>query len=151
MLQVRMKNPATFAPGSFQAIQALMASIDKTEAPQAVLQLAHLRASQVNGCSFCVDGGVKHAKQLGETDERLHAVAAWRESPHFTDAERAAQALAEAITHLDERDPVPDAVWAEAAKHYEEKALAGLVLHIAVTNLFNRINVTTRQPAGAGW
>jgi AhpD family alkylhydroperoxidase len=145
-----MKNPATLVPGAMQAIQALMASVQKTGAPPGVLQLVHLRASQINGCGVCVDGGVKHAKQAGETDERLFAVAAWREAPYFTDAERAALALAEAMTRLDDRaDPVPDQIWSDAAKHYDERALSGLVLWIATTNLFNRVNVATRQIAGA--
>jgi AhpD family alkylhydroperoxidase len=135
-----------------QAIQTLMASTQKAGAALEVLQLVHLRASQINGCSPCVDGGVKHAKQAGETDERLFAVSAWRETPYFTDAERAALALAEAVTRLADRaDPVPDDIWAEAAKHYDERALSGLVLWIATTNLFNRLNVTTRQVAGGAW
>lgn len=149
-MQARMKNPAALVPGAMQAIQALMASVQKTGAPPSVLQLVHLRASQINGCGPCVDGGVRHAKQAGETDERLFAVAAWREAPYFTDAERAALALAEAMTRLNDRaDPVPDPIWSEAAKHYEERALSGLVLWIATTNLFNRVNVATRQIAGA--
>jgi AhpD family alkylhydroperoxidase len=129
-----------------------MASAQKAGTPPEILHLAHLRASQINGCSPCVDGGVKHAKEAGETDERLFTVAAWREAPYFSDAERAALALAEAVTRLDDRtDPVPDHVWTEAAKHYDERALSGLVLWIATTNLFNRLNVTTRQVAGAAW
>ena len=151
-MEARMKNPAAIMPGAMQAIQALMGAIEKAGTPGSALQLAHLRASQINGCSVCVDGGVKHAKQAGESDERLFAVAAWREAPYFSAAERAALALAEAMTRLADRgDPVPDAVWAEAAKHYDERALAGLVLSVALTNLFNRVNVATRQPAGAGW
>jgi AhpD family alkylhydroperoxidase len=135
-----------------QAIQALIASAHKAGTPAAVLQLVHLRASQINGCSPCVDGGVKHAKQAGETDERLFTVSAWREAPYFSDAERAAMALAEAMTRLDDRaDPVPDEIWNEAKKHFDERALSGLVLWIATTNLFNRLNVTTRQPAGVTW
>jgi AhpD family alkylhydroperoxidase len=143
-----MKNPAMLVPGSMQAIQSLIAAVQKTGLPPKVFHLAHLRASQINGCSFCVDYGVKHAKQDGETDERLHAVAAWREMPHFSDAERAALALAEAMTHLNEHDPVPDSVWNEVAKHYDEKQLAGLVLWISTTNMFNRANIAARQPAG---
>lgn len=91
----------------------------------------------------------RDARKAGETDERLFAVAAWREAPYFTDAERAALALAEAITRLSDRaDPVPDAVWDEAARHYEEPALAALILSIATVNLWNRLNASTRQVAG---
>jgi AhpD family alkylhydroperoxidase len=151
-MQARIKNPAAIVPGAMQAIQALMASAQKAGTPPKVLHLVHLRTSQVNGCGACVDGGVKHAKQGGETDERLFAVSAWRDTPYFSDAERAALALAEAVTRLDDRaDPVPDDIWAEATKHYDERALSGLVLWIATTNLFNRLNVTTRQVAGEAW
>lgn len=151
-MQARIKNPASIVPGAMQAIQALMASTQKSGAPEALLQLVHLRSSQINGCGPCVDGGVRHAKQLGETDERLFAVSAWRETPYFTAAERAALALAEAVTRLNDRaDPVPDHVWADAAQHFEERALSGLILWIATTNLFNRLNVATRQIAGAAW
>lgn len=118
--------------------------------PSSTLGLVHLRARQVNGCSPCVDAGARTARQAGETDERLFAVAAWRETPYFTDAERAALALAEGVTRLSDRtDAVPDEVWEAAAKHYDEPALAALILAIATTNLFNRLNVTTRQAAGA--
>jgi AhpD family alkylhydroperoxidase len=120
--------------------------------PPQTLALVHLRASQINGCGPCVDGGVKHAKKAGETDERLFAVAAWREAPYFTDAERAALRLSEAVTRLaDSPDPVPDGVWNEAAEHYDERGLAALVLWIATTNLYNRLNVSVRQPVGKGW
>ena len=151
-MQARMKNPATTVPGAMPAIQALLAAAGKTGAPHAVLELAHLRASQINGCGACVDYGVKQAKAAGETDERLFAVAVWRDAPYFSDAERSALALAESMTRLDDRsDPVPDEIWAEAAKHYDETALSGLVLTVAITNFFNRLNVTTRQVAGAAW
>jgi len=110
----------------------------------------HLRASQINGCSACVDSGARSARKAGETEERLATVVAWREAPYFSDAERAALALAEAATRLADRpDPVPDEVWDAAAAHYDEKGLAAIVLMIAVTNLFNRLNATTRQVAGA--
>jgi AhpD family alkylhydroperoxidase len=133
-----------------QPIQALFKAIGKGGVPQSTLELVHLRASQVNGCSACVDAGTRSARKAGETGERLFAVAAWREAPYFTDAERAALALAEAATRLADRtDPVPDEIWDAAASHYDERGLASLVLMIAVTNLFNRLNVTTRQVAGA--
>jgi AhpD family alkylhydroperoxidase len=151
-MEARLKNPAALVPGAMQAIQGLIGAVHKAGTPDKVLHLAHLRASQINGCAACIDGGVKHAKQAGETDERLFTVSAWREAPYFSDAERAAMALAEAMTRLDDRaDPVPDAVWEEAKKHFDERALSGLVLWIAATNLFNRLNVTTRQPAGVAW
>ena len=148
MLQARMKNPGLLVPGAVPAIQALIAATQSTGVPAKVLHLAHLRASQINGCGFCVDVGTKHAKQDGETDERLHAVAGWREAPYFTDAERAALALSEAVTTIDARDPVPDSVWENASKQFGEKQLAALVLWIATVNLFNRANIATRQLAG---
>jgi AhpD family alkylhydroperoxidase len=145
-----MKNPAMILPDAMRAIQALNAATTQGGVPQATLELVHLRASQINGCSACIASGSRGAKRAGETDERLFAVAAWREAPYFTEAERAALALAEAVTRLSDRpDPVPDAIWEEAARHYHEPALAALILSIATTNLFNRLNVTTRQVAGA--
>ena len=148
MLQARMKNPGMLVPGAVPAIQALIAATQSVGVPSKVLHLAHLRASQINGCGFCVDIGTKHAKQDGETDERLRAIAGWREAPYFSDAERAALLLSEAVTTLDSRDPVPDAVWENATKHFGEKQLAALVLWISLVNLFNRANIATRQPAG---
>jgi AhpD family alkylhydroperoxidase len=149
-MQARMKNPAMVLPGAMQPIQDLFKATSRGGVPQATLELVHLRASQINGCSACVDSGARGAKKAGETDERLFAVAAWREAPYFTDAERAALALAEAATRLADRaDPVPDEVWAAAAAHYDEPGLAAIVLMIALTNLFNRLNATTRQVAGA--
>ena len=148
--QERMPNPAMVIPEAMEPIQALYAAAHKGGVRPKTLHLVHLRASQVNGCSSCVDSGSRGAKKAGESDERLFAVAAWRESPHFTEAERAALALAEAVTRLSDRpDPVPDAIWEEAARHYDERGLASLLLMIAVTNVFNRLNVATRQIAGA--
>jgi AhpD family alkylhydroperoxidase len=145
-----MSNPTTILPDARHGIQALLKATRQGGVPQAVLELVHLRASQINGCSFCVDSGARSAKKAGETDERLFAVAAWREAPYFTDAERAALALTEAVTRLADRaDPVPDEVWEEAVRHYDEQGLAALILMIATTNLFNRLNATTRQMAGS--
>jgi AhpD family alkylhydroperoxidase len=149
-MQSRMKNPAMIIPDAMQAIQALTAATQQGGVPATTLGLVHLRASQINGCSVCVDSGSRHAKKAGETDERLFAVAAWRESPYFTEAECAALALTEAVTRLsDQADPVPDAIWEEVTRHYDEPALAALILSIATTNFFNRLNVTTRQVVGA--
>ncbi len=144
-----MKNPVLVIPDALTAIKALYSAMYKGGLPQTTLDLVHLRASQVNGCSYCVDGGTHHARKSGESDQRLFAVAAWWDAPYFTDAERAALALTEAVTRLSDRpDPVPDDVWQEAAKHYDERALAALIIAIATTNVFNRLNVTTRQIAG---
>ncbi|KRV49113.1 alkylhydroperoxidase [Wenjunlia vitaminophila] len=151
-MQTRMKNPAMVLPEALPAIQGMLEAAKAGGVPQATLELVHLRASQINGCSYCVHGGVHSARKAGESDERLFAVAAWRDAPFFTEAERAALALAEAVTRLSDRtDPVPDEVWNEAARHFDEGQLASLVLTISITNLFNRLNVTTRQVAGPVW
>jgi len=145
-----MRNIATINPEALKALQALGASAEKDGVPEKTRGLVHLRASQINGCSVCVDMHPRMMKKSGETVERLFAVAAWRDAPYFTDAERAALALTEAVTRLSDRsDPVPDAIWNEAARHYAEKALAALVIDIALINVWNRLNVTTGQVAGA--
>jgi AhpD family alkylhydroperoxidase len=147
-MQARMTNPATLLPDAVKAINLLYKAAHSAGVDSTTLELVHLRASQINGCGACVDSGARSAKKNGETDERLFAVAAWRETPYFTEAERAALALAEAATRLADRsDAVPDDVWADAAEHFTENELAGIVLWVATTNFFNRINVPTRQPA----
>ncbi|MGZ3518470.1 MAG: carboxymuconolactone decarboxylase family protein [Vulcanimicrobiaceae bacterium] len=149
-MQARMSNPVMIVPDAMQALFALSKSSEKGGVPPQTIGLVHLRASQINGCSLCVDMHCRDLKKAGETDERLFAVAAWREAPYFTDAEPAALALAEAATRLSDRaDPVPDAIWNEAARHYDEPALAALIIAIAAINVWNRLNVTTRQVAGS--
>jgi AhpD family alkylhydroperoxidase len=144
-----MGHPAMILPDVMETLQALGACVGQAGVPGPTLELVHLRASQINGCSVCLDGHARIAKKNGETDERLFTVAAWRDSPYFSDAERAALALTEAVTRLSDRtDPVPDDVWDEATRHYDEPALAGLVLAIANINVWNRLNVATRQVAG---
>jgi AhpD family alkylhydroperoxidase len=150
IMQARMKNPAMVVPDVMQTLLALGASAKKGGVPLRTLNLVYLRASQINGCSFCVDMHAHEARKADETNDRLFAVAAWRESPHFTDAERAALALTESATRLSDReDPVPDEIWAEVARHYDEPALAALVVNIALINFWNRVNVATRQVAGS--
>ncbi|WP_238011133.1 carboxymuconolactone decarboxylase family protein [Dactylosporangium sp. AC04546] len=149
-MQARLTNPAS--PDVVKAINLLYKAVHSSGVPAATLELVHLRASQINGCGPCVDAGARGAKQRGETDERLFAVAAWRETPYFTDAERAALDLAESATRLADRgDAVPDPIWDAAAKHFTEPELGAIVLWIATTNFFNRINVTTRQQAPQNW
>ncbi|MGI0090573.1 MAG: carboxymuconolactone decarboxylase family protein [Nitrososphaerales archaeon] len=130
-----------------QALQAL--SSGEKGVPSRTIALAQFRASQINGCSVCVDMHSRLMKKTGESDERLFTVAAWRDAPYFTDAERAALALAESVTRLSDRpDPVSDEIWEEAAWHYDERAPASLIIAIAAINVWNRFNVATNQVAG---
>ena len=148
-MQSRMKNPVMVVPGAMQGSMALNAAVRKSGVSATVLALVHMRASQINGCGVCVDMGWRELKNAGETDVRLFMVAAWREAPYFSDAERAALALAEAATRVADRsDPVPDELWEEAARHFSEQELAGITMMIGLTNFWNRINLTTRQITG---
>src|SRR3954453_3279472 len=145
----RIKNPAMSGPGAMDARQKLRAAAQRTGIPATTLYLVEMRASQINGCSVCLDMHSREMKGAGEPDERIFMVGAWRESPYFPDAERAALALTEAATRLADRpDAIPDDVWCEAARHYSEPELAGLVLAIAGINAWNRINAATRQITG---
>ncbi|NMO14667.1 carboxymuconolactone decarboxylase family protein [Pyxidicoccus fallax] len=151
-MQARMKNPAMLVPEALPALMALGKAVKRGVVPAKTLDLVHLRASQINGCAFCLDLHSRELLKNGDTQQRAFAVSAWRESPLFNDAERAALALTEAMTRMDDRtDPVPDAVWQEAARHYDEAALSTLVLSISMVNLWNRLNVTTRQVPGTGF
>ena len=152
-MQSRIPNPALSVPGALDALQSLSKAAneaaDQAGLPHTTLELVSLRASQINGCAVCLDMHTRGAKKSGETDERLFTLAAWRDAPYFTDAERAALALAEAGTRLaDQAVPVPDAVFDEAAKHYDGQALAALIVCIASINTWNRLNVITGQEAG---
>jgi AhpD family alkylhydroperoxidase len=144
-IQPRMPGITDLVPGALEALLAVGRSAKRGGLPATTAFLAHLRASQINGCSFCTEMHSRELKDAGESDERIWAVAAWRQAPHFTDAERAALALAEAVTRLsDHADPVPDDIWDEASRHYDEQALASLIIEIALVNVWNRFNVTTR-------
>jgi AhpD family alkylhydroperoxidase len=139
-------------PETGKAVNILYKSAHSAGVEPAILELVHLRTSQINGCGPCVDSGARAMRKAGETDDRLFAVAVWRETPYFTDAERAALALAESAARLADRpDAVPDDVWEAAAQHFDTEQLGAIVLWIATTNFFNRINVTTRQPAPQNW
>ncbi|HEY2192380.1 MAG TPA: carboxymuconolactone decarboxylase family protein [Actinomycetospora sp.] len=151
-LEARMPNPAALVPGVGEAIGTLVAGVRAGGLPERLPDLVHLRVSLINGCSSCVHGGTQSARAAGETDARLATVGAWREAPWFTDAERVALELAEHVTRLADRgEAVPDALWAEVTRHFDEQARATLLLWIAVCNLFNRLNAPVRHPAGAGW
>lgn len=148
-MHARIDSPALTVPGASQALQRLSAAVRHTGIAKSTLRLVEMRASQINGCAVCLDMHSREMKNAGESDDRLYTIAAWREAPYFTDAERAALALTEAATRIADRsDPIPDDVWDEAARHFDKTQLAGLVLAITVINSWNRINVTTRQITG---
>ncbi len=152
-LEPRMQHPAMIVPDAMAALQAVGSAVGQGGVSDGTIELVNVRASQINGhltCGVCLVGHLRGARKRGETDDRLAAVAGWRDAPFFTEAERAALALTEAVTRLsDSSDPVPDAVWEAAARHYDEGQLATLVLAIANINVWNRLNVATRQIAGA--
>jgi AhpD family alkylhydroperoxidase len=149
-MQARMKSPGN--PDVITAIQQLNKAIYAGGVDPLVLELVHLRASQINGCSPCVFAGVESAKKHGETEERLHNVVTWRETPFFTEQERAALALTEAATRIQDGAPgVTDEIWDAAAAHFDDKQLSAIILDIAMTNFFNRINRTIREQAGKTW
>ncbi|MHC2582096.1 AhpD family alkylhydroperoxidase [Bradyrhizobium diazoefficiens] len=148
IMHARMNHPVMVLPEAMNVLQSL-GNLTKQGLPEKLLELVHLRASQINGCSVCVDMHPKIARKAGETDERLFAVSAWRDAPYFSEAERAALALTEAVTRLaDREDPVSDTIWNEAAKHFDERELATLILSIATINVWNRLNATIKMPVG---
>jgi len=150
-MTARIQNMAP-QPDLATGIEHLLKAAYSGGVPRQTMELVHLRGSQINGCSFCVDAGAASAAKAGASPEKLLAVAAWYENPLFDDAERAALALTEAATRLSDRPgAVTDEIWAEAAKHYDERQLGALVLMVGITNLFNRINTTLRIPAGTQW
>jgi AhpD family alkylhydroperoxidase len=138
-------------PGAAEPLLALGAPARDAGLPVAVIGLVNLRASQINGCGVCVHMHARDLRKAGESDDRVDAVAAWRDTPFYTDAERAALALAEELTRLADRpDGVGATTYAEAAAHYPPPQLAALVLTVGVVNLWNRLNAATRQQAGTG-
>jgi AhpD family alkylhydroperoxidase len=151
-MEARMAHPVKVLPDAMKALLALSRAAESGTVPDTTHKLIHLRVSQINGCSVCVDMHARELKEAGEKDERIWGVGAWRESPYFSDAERAALALAECVTRLADRpDAVPDAVWDDAADHYDEKELSSLLVSIGAINIWNRLNAATRLPVGAAW
>lgn len=149
-MEARMSAPAN--PDVITAIQHLYKAIHAGGVDQRLLGLVHLRTSQINGCSPCVFASVESGRKAGETDQRLHHVVAWRETPFYTEEERAALALAEAATRIQDGAPgVTDEVWDAAADHFSEEQLGAIILEIALTNFFNRLNSTVREQAGKTW
>ncbi len=149
-MEARLKGAGS--PELYAGIAQISKAIHAGGVDERLLSLVHLRASQINGCSPCVFASIAAAKKAGETDERLHNVVAWRETPFFGDGERAALALAEAATRIQDGAPgVTDEAWEAAAEHYTGEQLNAIVLEVALTNFFNRINHTIREQAGKTW
>ena len=150
-MSARIEN-TTADPDVTTAVQHIYKAVHASGLPPEIVELVHLRASQINGCSACVNAAVRNAGQGGVSTEKLLTVAAWYDNPLFDDAERAALAVTEAATRLADRPgSVTDDIWAEAARHYDDKQLEALVLMVALSNFFNRINTTLRIPAGTTW
>jgi AhpD family alkylhydroperoxidase len=148
-LQARIKHPVFQIPAALEGLRKFSEAARDHGVPAATLEMMNLRASQINGCSVCAGMHAGALKKMGESDERIWAVGAWREAVCLSDAERAALRLAEHVTRISDRsDPVPDAVWDAAAEHYDEEALAALVISLAGINAWNRLNVAVAQPTG---
>lgn len=148
--QSRMANPATILPQAYKGIGNLLAAAASGGVPASTIELVALRVSQVNGCAACIEGHVVNGPGVGLTPSQMVGLAAFRESPFFDEAEKAALELADALTRLaGATDAVPDELWREVTKHYDETQVAALVVAIATHNLFNRINIAVREDARA--
>ncbi len=152
-MQARMTNPAYVLPGAMKGIGSIFQAVGESGLRQELAEIVGLRASQINGCGACVHGHTVNLRKAGVSEERISAVAAWRHAPFFSDAERAALKLTEAVTRLADlsEESVPDALWDEVADHFDEKELSGLILTVSLTNMFNRINTTIQEPVGTTW
>ncbi|MFF7313008.1 carboxymuconolactone decarboxylase family protein [Streptomyces sp. NPDC008137] len=152
-MQARMTNPAYVLTGAMKGIGGIFQAIGEGGLPQELAEIVGLRASQINGCGACVHGHTVNLRKAGVSEERISAVAAWRHAPFFSDAERAALKLTEAMTRLADLsdESVPDVLWDEVADHFDEKELSGLILTVSLTNMFNRINTTIQEPVGTTW
>jgi AhpD family alkylhydroperoxidase len=138
---------ASASPGALRALYALEQYVRGCGLEPSLLELLKLRASQINGCAYCVDMHTKDARAMGETEQRLYAVVVWREAPFFTARERAALAWTEAVT-LVSRDQVPDAVYEQALAHFSEKELVDLTMAVIAINGWNRLLIGFRAVAG---
>ncbi|MFI9586643.1 carboxymuconolactone decarboxylase family protein [Streptomyces sp. NPDC052236] len=146
--RVALKKVTPQVSGAMGALHraAVAAAIDAKIEPE-LLELIRIRASQLNGCAFCLDMHTKDARAQGETEQRVYALNAWRETPFFTERERAALALTEAVTLVHDGQ-VPDAVYREAAEVFDEAQLAALIWAATVINAYNRIAIATRMAPG---
>jgi len=135
------------SPEAFKAMLATETQVHRSGLEESLLELVKTRASQINGCAWCLDMHTKDARARGETEQRLHLITAWREAPCYSERERAALAWTEAVTHIAVQG-VPEAVYAEARRHFDEKALVDLTLAIVAINGWNRMNVAFQTQVG---
>jgi AhpD family alkylhydroperoxidase len=149
MSKMRMKNPAAVLPEAWKGIGSVMKAISSADVPVQTLELVGLRVSQINGCSACAVGHFQNLKKAGATDERLASVATWHDTPFYSDAERAALALTEVVTRAADHsgELVSDELWDQVTTHFDERQVSGIILQIALLNMFNRINATVREEA----
>ena len=140
-------NYVNVAPGTYEAMRGLERYLRSSGLEEALVHLVKLRASQINGCAYCLDMHWKDLRALGETEQRLYSLDAWRECPYYTDRERAALAWTEAVT-LITNGHVPDAVYDEARTQFGEKELADLTFAVATINAWNRLAIAARVEPG---
>lgn len=135
------------SPEAFKALLHVEQQIHRSGLEPSLLELVKMRASQINGCAYCLDMHSKDARALGETEQRLHVLPAWREAPFYSERERAALAWTEAMTRIADGG-VPDEVYAEARRHFDEKALVDLALAVVAINAWNRMAIAFRSDVG---
>lgn len=148
-MNARIENPLITYPAARTALLRLRGCAAEAGLPEITRLVVEVRASQLNGCGVCLDMHTRELHAAGEPTTKIDTIAAWREVPYFTDAERAALALTEAATRLpDHPGAIPEQVWLHATEHYSEPQLAALSIAIATINAFNRLMVTTAQSGG---
>ena len=140
-------NYAKAAPGVYDAMDALDQYLEKCGLEKRLVLLVQLRASQINGCAYCLDMHSKDLRAIGETEQRIYSLDAWRECPYYNDRERAALAWTEAVT-LIANGHAPDGVYEDVRPHFTEKELSDLTLAIAAINAWNRLSIAARLTPG---
>ena len=141
-------NYAKASPDGFKAMRQLQAHVDGCGLEHPLLELVKMRASQINGCAYCLDMHSKDARAAGETEQRLYLLDAWRESPFYSERERAALAWTEALTRISKTKDVPDALYDEVRKHFSDKEIVDLSLAIIAINGWNRLAIPFRSEPG---
>lgn len=136
------------APGAMKAMRGLQEYLDTTDLEHGLLELVKTRASQINGCAFCIDMHTKDARAAGETEQRLYGLSAWRETPFYSERERAALEWTEALTLISETH-VPDEIYEAVKPHFSEKELVDLTLAVVLINGWNRFAMSFRTEPGS--